>query len=356
MQIKKKLLLIDKHQFGYLTDSYKWCQYLKEEYDITLICFDIQAKKIPTDDIDVKYVNSRMPKILRGIIYVLYTLFHIAFFKGKIMVVYFEGCSIYKKFFPKKKMLLDIRTLSISRDSNRRNNFNQILKETCLKYDVITAISEGVKNALSLPQEKVISILPLGADCISDEKKDYSTPHLLYVGTFNGRDIHKTVYGVIEYLKQNPTSQLTYDIIGDGANNELEYLQSICKERGVEDRIKLHGRKTYTELKAFFDTCNVGVSFVPMTDYYEYQPPTKTFEYVMSGLYTIATATAANKELINSTNGILIDDSTEDFTLALTQIANSVRDIKETDIRESLSKYQWSNIINKQLIPILDLL
>lgn len=103
MQIKKKLLLIDKHQFGYLTDCYKWCQYLKEEYDITLICFDTQAKKIPTDDIDVKYVNSRMPKILRGIIYVLYTLFHITFFNGKIMVVYFEGCSIYQKTLSQEK-------------------------------------------------------------------------------------------------------------------------------------------------------------------------------------------------------------------------------------------------------------
>lgn len=38
--------------------------------------------------------------------------------------------------------------------------------------------------------------------------------------------------------------------------------------------------------------------YVPITDYYEYQPPTKTFEYVLSGLLCLATATSSNKEVI----------------------------------------------------------
>ena len=33
-------MIINKEQFGYLTDAYYWCKYLRDEYEISFICFD----------------------------------------------------------------------------------------------------------------------------------------------------------------------------------------------------------------------------------------------------------------------------------------------------------------------------
>ena len=37
--MKQKLLIIDVNPFGALTDSVKWVEYLKAEWNITMICF-----------------------------------------------------------------------------------------------------------------------------------------------------------------------------------------------------------------------------------------------------------------------------------------------------------------------------
>lgn len=42
---KEKILIIDKHQFGYLTDSYKWSEYLCRKYKVNVVCFDTGQKK-----------------------------------------------------------------------------------------------------------------------------------------------------------------------------------------------------------------------------------------------------------------------------------------------------------------------
>jgi len=42
--------------------------------------------------------------------------------------------------------------------------------------------------------------------------------------------------------------------------------------------------------------------------YYDCQPATKTFEYILSGMVCIATSTYENKKLINNINGVLCND------------------------------------------------
>ena len=42
----KKILFVNGAQFGYLTDVYKYCQYLKDQYHIEYICFDKHMPKI----------------------------------------------------------------------------------------------------------------------------------------------------------------------------------------------------------------------------------------------------------------------------------------------------------------------
>lgn len=346
------LLIIDKHHFSTLTDSYKWCEYLRNDYNITMQCFDTGRDKVPMEGIHFKYVNYSGNFAIRGIRFLLIALWNALFFKGKIMVVYFENCQWIKRLLPFKKMIVDIRTLSVTTNTAQREKYDLQLRNACHHFDIITVISEGVKQKINL-SNKHIKILPLGSDVISETPKDYSTLKLLYVGTFAGRDLHKTIEGFAQFCKEYPDINISYDIIGSGFNNELEEYKTLAATLNVTDKITFHGRLPYNQLKPFFDKCNIGVSFVPMTDYYDAQPPTKTFEYILSGFYTIATATSSNKELITTENGLLIHDSATEFANALSAIWHTRTTLNEQKIRQSLEKYSWKNIVNGILKPIL---
>lgn len=348
----KKILIIDKHHFGTLTDSYKWCEYLRNDYNITMLCFDTGKEKVQMEGIHFKYVNYSGNFAVRGIRFLLIAIWYALFFNGKIMVVYFEKCQWLKLMLPFKKMIVDIRTLSVATKAAQREKYDTQLRNACRHFDMITAISEGVKKKINLPN-KCIEILPLGSDVISKQPKDYSTLKLLYVGTFAGRDLHKTIEGLALFCKEYPDINISYDIIGSGFNNEFEEYKTLAATLNVAEKITFHGRLPYNQLKPFFDKCNIGVSFVPMTDYYDAQPPTKTFEYILSGFYTIATATSSNKELITTENGMLIHDSATEFANALSRIWKIHTKLNEQRIRQSLETYSWKNIVNNILKPIL---
>ncbi len=344
-----KLLIIDKTQFGYLTDAYYWCKYLIDEYDIHFLCFDNGLKKISMNGVTVHYVSYRGNKIIRGIRFIISAIEYILFFRGIIMVEYFEHCSILKKAFPNRKMLLDIRTLSISQDEKVRYKKDKALFKTCTLFNKITTISDGVKKKIAIPN---IYLLPLGAEIISNVPKRYSEIHLLYVGTFSGRQLDKTILGASIFHNLYPGVDFTYDIIGFGYNGEDEQLKNLTVRLNLCKYVKFYGKIPNTELKPFLDRNNIGVSFVPITEYYNFQPPTKTFEYALSGLFVIATKTEANKELINTDNGILIEDTPEDFAKAMEKIYSGIK-IDEKKIRNSLKAYSWANIVEEQLKPIL---
>lgn len=350
--MKRHLLFINKIQFGYHTDAYMHCKYLKDKYDISFLCFDTGRKKINMNGIKIIYVPYNGSRIMRGIRFLIYSVLKIFFLKGLVLVTYFHGAIYLKKILPWKKMMLDIRTLGVSSNSSDNIKFNTELKTTALLYDHITIISEGIRDKLQLPLNKT-TILPLGADSISDKKKQFDKLNLFYVGTLSDRNIENTIYGLNKFINHNKNVEITYDIVGDGYHNETEKLQELSKKLDLLNIIKIHGRIPNTELKPFLDKCNVGVSFVPIRDQYEYQPVTKTFEYIMSGLYTIATATYENKKVINENNGILIKDDAQDFCKALEYIIKNQKKISTLDISETLFNYKWTKIVNNILYPLL---
>lgn len=347
--MKHKLLIITKEQFGYLTDVYYWCKYLRDQYQITVMCFDSGKKKILLDGVAVRYISYKGCRKIRGVRFILESLMKLLLFKGKVIIEYFEHCDILKKIYPHKKMIVDIRTLSISSNPVERAHKDNALYRSCRLFDKITVISQGVRNRIDLEN---ISILPLGAEPISTEKKNYSRINLLYVGTFSGRNIDKTIEGIKIFHTKFPEADFSYDIIGYGFDNEEVQLMQLVENLELTKYVRFHGKIPNTELKPFFDRNNIGVSFVPITDYYNYQPPTKTFEYAMSGLFVIATSTEANKELITEKNGLLINDSAEDFAVAMEKFYSGLK-IEELHIRQSLSHYSWKNIVNGTLKQIL---
>ena len=348
----KKILIISKEQFGYHTDIYKWCEFLKDSYEIHVITFNSKKKKIQLEGVKVHYVPSFGSRTIRGAFYIFYCISKLIFFHGIIIICYFKEAWILKKIFPSKKMVLDIRTLDISKEKAKREHEDNIIKKTAKLFDYVTVISDGIRQKINLSNNKS-SILPLGGDLVLQKPKSFDVLKLLYVGTFNNRDIDKTIKGIAILKKNRPEIEITYDIIGDGYNGELNKYKELVTNLGLDNNIHLHGYIAHHELKVFLDKCNIGVSFIPMTDYFEYQPATKSFEYILSGLFTIATSTYCNKEIITEANGILIQDTPEDFAKGLIKIYEMRNNIKYELIQNSLLRFQWNTIINDIMKPIL---
>lgn len=353
----KKLLIIDTHPYGTLTDVAKWCENMPEDIKAKVVCLKNIDDKPPLPQ-NVKLVETPIVASyhIRGALFVLYALIAILFHRGPILVEYFKGCSIFKKLIPWKRMVLDVRTLAVwgNMDANGekiRDKYDNGVRKTAKCYDALAVISEGMKEKIGNVR-KPIYMLPLGADVISTAEKKYDKIRLLYVGALTNRDLEKTILGLSQFVKKFPSDDIRYDIIG-GNNDDVEKFREYSKALKCDKHITFYGRIPHCGLKPYFDKCNIGVSFVPITPSYDIQPVTKTFEYANSGLYVIGTATSENKKVITSDCGILISDTPEDFCSALYFIRENGSRIEEKEVRQTLSQYNWANIVNNCLLPII---
>lgn len=349
--MSRRILIISRYQFGYHTDVYKWCLYLRKYYNVNIVTLDMGKTKMDIDNVNVHYVAGTDNRLLNGLFFVLVSIRYIFNFKGIIWIHHFPGCSIFKRIFPKKNYVLDIRSLSVSESKEYRDHLNKKIKKDSEFYDYVTVISEGVRKQLSLPKSKS-DILPLGSDPFCENEKEYNSLKLIYVGSLTNRNILETVKGFSLFINKYPEIDIEYDIIGEGKDRIV--INEFIASENLSNKVKTYGFIHHSELKPFFEKCNVGISYVPQTDYYDFQPPTKTFEYILSGLFTIATDTFANREIISNTNGFLIEDNAESFAKGLEYVWNKRKELNTIAIKKSLSEYCWESIVKKYMIPILD--
>lgn len=354
MRQSQRLLIIDIHPFGRLTDLEMWVKYLKGDYEITLLTLRQKDSRTAPEGVRHKtvfYDNSLIGKTWGRLGFVLAALWNTLIFKGKIFVVHYETCGWLKRIMPWKKMHIDVRTLSVSPDPKRRATQDLRIISDCRRYDSVSIISRGLIDKMRIPDAYY---LPLGSEVISDVKKDYGNEiRLLYVGTLRGRRIPLTIQGVALFMQKHPDVRVHYDIIGQGSTRDNQEIVETIEKLNLQSNVTYHGYVAHDKLTPFFDQANVGCVFVPMTEFYEHQPPTKIFEYALSGIYSIATATAANRELVTPVNGCVIEDTADGFAEGLGIFLSERAFLDESKIRDSLAGYTWENIVETYLKPIL---
>lgn len=353
--VKKKLLFVYQGQFGYSTDSYKYCQYLKEEFDITYICFDENKEKISEDGVKVFYILDASLGLQGDINFIRHCRQYINRNKFDLIFIgYFRLAPLLKIFFPFNKLILDIRSGTINDNVRKRKRTDTLRLIVSLFFQNITIISECLRKRLKIKAKKC-HILPLGADELSIADKSFESMKLLYVGVLDYRNICETISGLSHFMKKlgKVEFKITYDIFGYGTTDEESLIKKIILENNLGSIVKFHGRKTHEELKPYFDSCNIGISYIPLKDYYQCQPPTKTFEYIMSGLLCIATSTYENKKLITEDNGILCIDNSESFSDALMNVYINRNKFDSKKIRKTLLDYKWETIVKHNLLNYL---
>ncbi|MBP8178786.1 MAG: glycosyltransferase, partial [Spirochaetes bacterium] len=162
---------------------------------------------------------------------------------------------------------------------------------------------------------------------------------------------HKTLYGVAEFKRKYPDIKLTYDIIGRGDGVSL--INQKIAEYHLQDIVIMHGYVSDEDIVTFYDRCNVGVCYTPMTEMYLPQPFTKLYEYGLSGMASISVKLNDSVRRVIPEVGVLCDDNEQSFADALEQIWQNRMQYNSERIRNYFMPYTWENI-SKQFKNIIE--
>ncbi len=341
----KSLLIINTAQFGYHIDTYYYCKYLNTEYEITYVCWDFERPRIVLPKINIIYLSRKNNLLLRNIKLII-NLIKIVYAKKPDIVffVYFRLCSIVKIMLLNRFIcVLDVRTVTINKNKFYRFIFDNFLRFEQMFFKNLTVISEEIRKYLKLKKDKCY-ILPLGADIISSKDKDFSKFNLIYVGTYFYRQIDKFLAGYGKFINKYKDINSKIFLIGNIDKISLEKISKVIKKYNLDKRVICPGYIHHKNLKSIYEECSFGISYVPITSYYNLQPPTKTYEYLMSGLAVIATGTYENKKIINDTNGLIFNNDDE-IEYILEKLYLNRGKFISSKIRDTVKQYSWVNII-----------
>lgn len=352
----KKILIISPHQLGELMDSYYWAKYSTElGYDITYLGYKYK------NNTNRNYIQDDSFKqicIQRDKNYFLFAIdFFLTIFKTiilhnfqNIIVVNFPFCKILPKLFPNRNIIFDIRTISVANEKETRQREDTRIQQYAKAFKKVSIISEGAAKHLNISN---YNLLPLGAISLTNKTKDFKSLKFLYIGTFNNRNLDVLIQGISKFYKKYQIP-FSVDFIGGGNQKVEKKLKELVITEKLENYITFHGFLNHQQAKPYFEKCNIGLSYIPITSYYENQPPTKTFEYLLSGMFCIATQTESNKKIITKENGILTKDSADDICESLKKASELLSSINSTTIKNSAKEYHWEKIVSKYFIPLFN--
>ncbi len=248
----KRLLILNQHQFGYLTDSYAWCKYLAKDWDVTYLGWDHGEKRVDLEGVKIEYISRRGSKPVRLMRYILAG---IARLRQKsydaVIVVYFTGASLFLPWVPRARTMIDVRTGSDRPGWLRREFENLLLRIECLLYRERSIVSESLHRFLSLGRTRFL-VLPLGGEKMEVPPKTFDGIRLFYVGTLNYRSIHETVLGLDRWwIAHRPTISVSYDIVGSGSEEEETALRAAIESSPLRGSIRFHGRLPNAEIKPY---------------------------------------------------------------------------------------------------------
>lgn len=338
-------------QFGYHIDTYEYAKRLRFFFDITFFCWDFGMPKIQLDGIKIIYIKRNNNIIKRNLLFRLKLYQLLAQKFDAVFIKYYLGVIMVHLAKKQARLICDMRTGNVGSSALKRVLLDTINYLELLTFKNKTFISKSLAERFRINN---YHILPLGANPLPCKDKNFNEFNLLYVGTFSSRRIEDTVKGFgIFYQKYKELINCKYEIIGSGTHAELDRINQSIQEFHLEEVVTLQGYILHEELPPYFQKANIGVSYIPITKFFDCQPATKTFEYLQSGMPVLATATKENKAVIQENNGVLIEDSPESFALGLQTIYNNRFSYHSCEIQRNAQQYSWENIVHNNLYPYL---
>ncbi|MBI1283654.1 MAG: glycosyltransferase [Thiobacillus sp.] len=243
---------------------------------------------------------------------------------------------------------------------------NVLIRAESWSYDVITVLSEGIRDIVFGPRAAVEAIVPLGADFDHFRPQTAQTylfeklgispdaQVLTYCGTLDhNRHMDRLISAFALTNAHAPDAVLL--MIGDGS--ALEELKRQARDLNLASRVVFTGYIPYSDIPAYLSITTIALAFVVMDPRFQHQPPTKTIEYLAQGLPVIATNTTGNRMFIqDKVNGLLCGDSYEDYGHAMLSLLHNPGQqvCLAACARDSVSGFDWRNIVRMRVIPLYE--
>lgn len=351
--MKNNILFIHPGQFGYHTSTYYYCMYLSSGYTIDYLGLNEYLPNKEIESINYHHLRKTDSSFINRMMLIKYAYrLSSTFNYDFILINYSPLCFIFRLIFP-SYLVVEIRSSYIFKNKYRRILYNTILSFEVRLFKSITTISTGITEYLHLPARTVI--IPLGGQNTPIALKSFDSIKMLYVGTFVNRNIINTIKAFsIFYRKYGDDIDIDYKIIGFGSKNDIEQIIETIEMEEMEKHIFYLGTVRQPELLVHFESQNVGISYIPLTSYYDFQPPTKTFEYLLSGMVVLGTSTSEHRAIINSTNGILTGETVQEVFSGMVEIYKNRRSYSSQHIRKQSQAYTWETIVKNKLIPYIE--
>jgi len=356
-----RILVIDRGPFGHLIDAAKLCEYLGRNHEVTYLGFNAVTfmnhgtSEVPHSFVKLLMVPIHPRFIIRCWRWYLTSLREVTRDYDIVYVYHFPGCSALRCVRPGRPMILDIRSGGVSPSQFKRRLHDMTERLDAKFFKNVAIISEGLRRKLGITERKA-HILPLGADRYELPAKTFDALHLLYLGYFyRGRELEKTIRAFARlYHERVDDIEMTYTLVGGAEGQEAAFLRQVAVDAGVGHVVRFPGFVSHERIADYLASCNIGMAYVPITEFFDHQPSTKTFEYLMAGMPVLATGTIEHRRLITETNGIVTDDSEDAVFAGLQQLFTTRHRFDSLEIRRSVQPYCWEDIVLKNCLPYLE--
>ena len=224
-------------------------------------------------------------------------------------------------------------------------------KLSCAFADAIICCHDIARDALTasnIPEEKITIILNVPDETLFVDYRRDDLPHrncnLFQHGTMTENYGHQVVIEALNLL--DPKLAIHYDITGKGEHRSI--LENRVRELGLQDRVTFHGYVSRERLLKLLASSDIGI--VPML--FEYQSPTKMFEYVSLGKPIIASDRNTFMQYFNEQEILYFrTGDAKSLAKAIEKAVHQPHMMLDMANRASLryENYRWRNMRNRYL-------
>ena len=211
------------------------------------------------------------------------------------------------------------------------------------------ALEEGASGRVDVI-ENVALIQPLGeanekdVERLKDELSIGKSLVALYTGTFEyNQGIEEIVESIPHVLKKR--RDIVFLLAG-GEPVQVEKIRCLSKRLGVEDHIRLPGKRPLEEMPAYMAACDMLLSFRKIGT----NTPLKLYSYIWSGKPTVATDLLVHTQVLTGDVAILTKPDPQAFAGGILSIArdSALRArLGENALRLAERKYTYENYLRK---------
>ena len=348
---QKTIVLALKNQWGYQTDYNMYAKYLADNFRVRVLSVDLGLEKIELPKGLVVYTSDSSSSKFQRTLQLLRAIRSELSLGNQVLCKYFPGISLLATHSQSKNVILDFRTVSVS-----RNKIQRIIEDTLASIEAkffrrINVVHNSVATKYRIA---VSNVVPLGAEEVVLSKTERSglrgQTRFVYVGALAGRKLEILLEA---FALAAPKLRAELHIVGDGSG--LSALRALANDKALDTIVHFHGRIAHgRELTSLLSSCHWGIVHVPPTKYYSGQPSTKMFEYFAHGLPVLCSNYPAGVEFMQENLGYVYEFNSHSLAQTLETASTASPNFDTEEIKLYSKQFLWKNIVKSKLEPTLE--